>query len=159
MKSLVPLAAALALVVVAPAAASEQHPTLLELENQVMCPVCPGETLAQSNTAAAQQVKRLIEARIAAGDTRSEIKRKLAAEYGPQILAAPPRHGFDLLAWALPLAGILGATGVMALLAWRWSRRREEPEEHVVGPWPQNGRPLDPELDRRLDEELARFDG
>jgi cytochrome c-type biogenesis protein CcmH/NrfF len=86
------------------------------------------------------------------------IKRKLVADYGPQILAAPPRHGFDLLAWVLPLAGILGATGVMALLAWRWSRRREEPE-HLLRPSSLNGRPLDPELERRLDEELARFDG
>jgi cytochrome c-type biogenesis protein CcmH len=159
MKSLVALAAALALVVAAPAAASEQHPTLLELEDQVMCPVCAGETLAQSDSPAAQQVKRNIQKWIAAGDTRSEIKRKLVADYGPQILAAPPRHGFDLLAWALPLAGILGAAGVMALLAWRWSRRHEEPEEHVAGAWSQNGRPLDPELERRLDEELARFDG
>jgi cytochrome c-type biogenesis protein CcmH len=159
MRVLVALASALALVVAAaPAAASEQHPTLLELENQLMCPVCAGETLAQSDTAAAQQVKRNIQTWIDAGYTRSEIKRKLVADYGSQILAAPPRHGFNLLAWALPLAGILGAAGVMALLAWRWSRRREEPE-HIPGPWSLNGRPLDPELERRLDEELARFDG
>jgi cytochrome c-type biogenesis protein CcmH len=158
MRALVALAAALALVVAAPAAASEQHPTLLELENQVMCPVCAGETLAQSNVPAAQQVKRNIQNWIDGGYTRSEIKRKLVADYGTQILAAPPRHGFNLLAWVLPLAGILGATGVMALLAWRWSRRREEPE-HIPGPWSVNGRPLDPELERRLDEELARFDG
>jgi len=147
-----------ALALAAPGLASEQHPTLLELESQVMCPVCAGETLAQSDSPAAQQVKRHVQDWIAAGDTRSEIKRKLVANYGPQILAAPPRHGFDLLAWALPLAGILGASGVIGFLAWRWSRRREEPE-HLPGPWSLNGRPLDPELERRLDEELARFDG
>jgi cytochrome c-type biogenesis protein CcmH len=142
----------------APALAGEQHPTLLELENQVMCPVCAGETLAQSDVPAAQQVKRNIQKWIDAGNTRSEIKRKLVADYGPQILAAPPRHGFDLLAWVLPLAGILGAAGVLGVLAWRWSRRREEPE-HVPGPWSLNGRPLDPEIERKLDDELARFDG
>ena len=158
MRALVAFAAALALVVAAPAAASEQHPTLLELEDQLMCPVCSGETLAQSDSPAARQVKRNIQSLIDGGYTRSEIKRKLVADYGLQILAAPPRHGFDLLAWVLPLAGILGATGVMALLAWRWSRRREEPEP-VPGPVSLNGRPLDPELERRLDEELARFDG
>jgi cytochrome c-type biogenesis protein CcmH len=158
MKLLVALAAVLALVVAAPAFASEQHPTLLELENQIMCPVCAGETLAQSNSPAAQQVKRNIQNWIDGGYTRSEIKRKLVADYGEQILAAPPRHGFNLLAWVLPLAGILGATGVMALLAWRWSRRGEEPEQ-FLRPSSLNGRPLDPELERRLDEELARFDG
>ena len=156
MRFLVAIVAALSFA--APALASQQHPTLLELENQVMCPVCAGETLAQSDVPAAQQVKRNIQKWIDEGNTRSEIKRKLVADYGPQILAAPPRHGFDLLAWVLPLAGILGAAGVLGVLAWRWSRRREEPE-HVPGAWSLNGRPLDPEIERKLDEELARFDG
>jgi cytochrome c-type biogenesis protein CcmH len=150
---LLPVLAA-ALLLAAPAAASEQHPTLNELENQIMCPVCAGETLAQSDSPAAAQVKRYIQGRIAAGDTRSQIKRELVAQYGTRILAAPPRHGFDLLAWVLPLVLILGGAGVMGLLAWRWTRRREEP--HPVES-PQ--RPLDPELDARVDEELWRFDG
>ena len=147
---------AAALLLAAPAAASEQHPTLNELENQIMCPVCAGETLAQSDSPAAAQVKRYIQGRIVAGDTRSQIKRELVAQYGTRILAAPPRHGFDLLAWVLPLAGILCAAGAMGVLAWRWSRRGEE---QVAPTWSQNGRPLDPELEARLDEELARFDG
>jgi cytochrome c-type biogenesis protein CcmH len=146
------------LAVVAPAAASERHPSLAELENQVMCPVCQGETLAQSDSAAAAQVKRFIQARIAAGDTRGEIKRKLVAQYGPQILAAPPRHGWGLLAWVLPLIGILAGAGVLAVLARRWTRKADEPPP-TTAPWALNGRPLDPELERRLDEELARFDG
>ena len=152
---LLPVLAA-ALLLAAPAAASEQHPTLNELENQIMCPVCAGETLAQSDSPAAAQVKRHIQARIAAGDTRSQIKRELVSIYGTRILAAPPRHGFDLLAWLLPLIGILAGAGAIGLLAWRWSRVREEPPAGLVS---LNGRPLDPDLERRLDDELARFDG
>jgi cytochrome c-type biogenesis protein CcmH len=156
MRALVVAVAALALV--APALASEQHPTLLELEGQLMCPVCAGETLAQSDTAAAQQIKTHIQQRIRQGWTRSQIKRELVAEYGTRILAAPPRHGWNLLAWVLPLVGVLGGAGVIGFLAWGWSRRRDEPE-HLPGPQSLNGRPLDPELERKLDEELARFDG
>jgi len=152
------LLVAVALVLAAPAAASEQHPTLAELENEIMCPVCAGETLAQSDSPAAQQVKRFIVRRIDGGDTKSEIKRRLVDEYGTRILAAPPRHGFNLIAWLLPLIGILAAAGVLGLLAWHWSRRREEPEPPAE-PWSLNGHPLDPELERRVDEELARFDG
>jgi cytochrome c-type biogenesis protein CcmH len=151
------LLALLALALAAPALASERHPTLGELEGQLMCPICAGETLAQSDAPAAQRIKAYIQERIAAGDTRSEIKRKLVDQWGKRILAAPPRHGFDLLAWALPLVGLLGGAGVLGLLAWRWTRVREP--EPAPQRWSLNGHPLDPDEERRLDEELARFDG
>jgi cytochrome c-type biogenesis protein CcmH len=137
-----------ALLFVPTARASEQHPTLAELEGEVMCPVC-GTTLDQSNSPAAQQIKRLIVARIAAGDTKSQIKSRLVSEYGQAILAAPEHKGFGLLAWWLPVAGILVAAAVIGAGAWRWSRARErEPDA------PQ----LDPALERRLDDELAHWD-
>jgi cytochrome c-type biogenesis protein CcmH len=137
-----------ALLFVPTARASERHPTLAELEGEVMCPVC-GTTLDQSNSPAAQQIKRLIVARIAAGDTKSEITSRLVSEYGQAILAAPEHKGFGLLAWWLPVAGILVAAAVIGAGAWRWSRARErEPDA------PQ----LDPALERRLDDELAHWD-
>jgi cytochrome c-type biogenesis protein CcmH len=146
-----------ALLLAAPATASEAHPTLGELEDQLMCPICAGETLAQSDSPAAQQIKGYITRRIAAGATRSQIKDELVKEWGQRILAAPPRHGFDLLAWALPLIGVVGGAGIMGLLAWRWTRVREpEPSPQQ---WALNGHPLEPDEERRLDEELARFDG
>jgi cytochrome c-type biogenesis protein CcmH len=137
-----------ALVLVPIADASERQPTLSELEAEVMCPVC-GTTLDQSNAPAALQIKRVIQSRIAAGDTKSEIKERLVAEYGEAILAAPRREGFGLLAWWLPLVGIVAAAAIIGVGAWRWSRGREhEPE----------GPRLDPALERRLDDELARWD-
>src|SRR6476659_4786053 len=92
MRRLAPLVAA-ALLLAPAAAASEQHPTLNELENEVMCPVC-GTTLAQSNSPAAEQIKQFIRTAIARGDTKSEIKTDLVRNYGEAILAAPPKHGF-----------------------------------------------------------------
>jgi cytochrome c-type biogenesis protein CcmH len=147
-----------ALVLAAPAAASERDPTLAELEEQLMCPVCAGETLAQSDSPPAQRIKAYIARRIDDGATRSQIKDELVEEFGTRILAAPPRHGFDLLAWVLPLVGLFGGGAVIGVLAWRWSRTREEPAEPPP-PYALNGRPLEPDLERRLDEELARFDG
>ena len=142
---------ALALALAAPALASERHPSLAELEGEVMCPTCR-TTLDMSNSPIAKQIEQYISARIAAGDTKSEIKRKLVAQFGPAILAEPQKKGFDLIAWVLPIAGILVAAAVLAALAWRWSRGREP-----LAPAPAEP-PLDPELERRLDEELARFD-
>jgi cytochrome c-type biogenesis protein CcmH len=142
--------ALLALLAVPVARASDDHPTLADLEGEVMCPVC-NTTLDQSSSPAARQIEAYISARIAAGDSKSEIKDKLVAEYGQQILAAPPKKGFNLLAWALPIVLLLGGGLVVGLLAWRWSHSREP------GP-PAATTQLSPALERRVDEELARYD-
>jgi cytochrome c-type biogenesis protein CcmH len=144
-----------ALAVVAPAAASEQHPTLPELERELICPTCH-ESLAASSSPIADRMRTFIRARIAAGDTKSEIKTKLVDQFGESVLAAPPKSGFNLLAWVLPLAGIVLAAAIVGALAYRWSRGRKTP---VPAEESANGRyHLDPELERRLDEELARYD-
>jgi hypothetical protein len=53
----------------------------------------------------------------------------------------------------LPLLGLVLGAVVVGALAWRWSRRRgDEPPDDA------EQEPLDPALERRLDDELARFD-
>jgi cytochrome c-type biogenesis protein CcmH len=142
--------AVLMLALAAPALASDQHPTLGELEGEVMCPTCK-TTLDQSTAPIADRIRQFISARIAAGDTKSEIKQQLVDQFGPAVLAEPSKHGFNLLAWVLPFVGIGLAAAVLGVLAWRWTRSRD-PAAAVAAA------PLDPELDRRVDEELARFD-
>jgi len=141
----------LALAFAGSATGSESRPTAAELESELVCPVCE-TTLDTSDAPVARRMKAYIRARIAAGDTKSEIKAQLVDQFGTAVLAVPPRRGFDLVAWALPLAGLgLGVVGVGAL-AWRWSRVRGAPPPGEVGAQ------LDPVLERRLDDELERFD-
>jgi cytochrome c-type biogenesis protein CcmH len=146
-----------AALLLAPAAlASDRHPTLNELENEVMCPVC-NTTLAESNSDAAKAIEREIQDKIRAGWTKSQIKDFLVQQYGESILAAPPKHGFNLLAWVLPLAGIGVAALILGFAAWGWTRGRVEPEPLALQSSNGHG-PIDPELDRRVDEELSRFE-
>jgi cytochrome c-type biogenesis protein CcmH len=142
------LAVALLALVVVPVARADNRPTLADLEGEIMCPVCD-TTLDQSSSPAARQIEAVISARIAAGDSKQEIKDLLVAQYGTKILAAPPKKGFNLLAWLLPIFLLLGGAIVVGLLAWRWSHTRE--------PGPP-GAQLSPALERRVDEELARYD-
>lgn len=129
-----------------------ERPTLAELETEIICPTCR-TTLNQSSSPIADRMRAFIRARIAAGDSKSEIKRRLVAQFGEQVLASPPARGLNLLAWVLPPAGAVLGAAALGVLAWRWSRRRAtRPEEAVAGE-----APLDPELERRLDEELRRF--
>ena len=144
-----------ALLLAGAAAASEERPTLAELEREVVCPSCH-TTLNLSHSPVADRMRAFIRARIAAGDTKSEIKEKLVDEFGEVVLAAPPARGFNVLAWALPLAAAVLGSLLLALLARRWARTRTRT------PLPDaatNGRgAVDRELERRLDEELARFE-
>jgi cytochrome c-type biogenesis protein CcmH len=143
------VALAAVLLSAAPALASERHPTQGELEGEVICPTCH-TTLDQSSSPIALRMKAFIAGRIAAGDTRSEIEDKLIATFGPSVVARPATHGFDLLAWVLPLAAVLGGAVVLGAAAWRWSRARAPAEPAAA--------PLDPNLERQVDEELARFE-
>lgn len=134
----------------APAAlASESRPTLAEIESEVVCPTCH-TTLDQSSSPVALRMRTFIRARIAAGDTKSEIKRRLVEDFGEQVLASPPKRGFNLLAWVLPPVLAVAAAALLAVLAVRWSRRRDAAPVDVPA--------ADPALERRIDDELARLD-
>jgi cytochrome c-type biogenesis protein CcmH len=130
------------------AAVAEAPPRAADLEAELVCPVCK-TTLDQSDAPVAKRMKAYIRTRIAAGDSEQQIKDALVAQFGSGVLAKPPAGGFGLLAWVLPLAVLgLGAV-IVALLVRSWSRRRAPPPDQ----------PLDPALEHRVDEELARFEG
>ena len=141
------LAAVLGAVLAGSAAAAP--PNAADLEAELVCPVCE-TTLDQSNAPVAGRMKTYIRVRIAAGDSEQEIKDALVAEFGPGVIAEPPGGGFGLLAWLLPLGALVGGAVAVGLLIRAWSRRGAQPEPASE---------LDPELERLVDEELARFDG
>ena len=130
-------------------AASAAPPNAADLEAELVCPVCE-TTLDQSNAPVAERMKTFIRVRIAAGDSEQEIKDALVAEFGPGVIAEPPAGGFGLLAWLLPLGALLGGAVAVGLLIRAWSRR--------AVPTDPAGERLDPELERLVDDELARFD-
>jgi cytochrome c-type biogenesis protein CcmH len=144
---------ALFLVLLAAAAPSlgvAAPPRQADLEAEIVCPTCK-TTLDQSSSPIATRMKSYIRARIVAGDSAAEIKHQLVDQFGPAVLAEPPKRGFDLLAWLVPLAALSVGAVAVAALAWTWSRRRDGSAE-------QRATELDADLDRRVDEELARFD-
>jgi cytochrome c-type biogenesis protein CcmH len=124
------LVVGLALVTAAPAVASEQRPTLGELEAEVMCPTC--KTLLEASDApVADRMRVFIRNRIAAGDTKSGIKEKLVTQFGEAVLASPPKHGLNLTIWIAPMATLIGGCLALAWLGQRASRARGDTEDDV----------------------------
>ncbi len=139
--------AALVLSASALGACAKPKTSLAKLEGEVMCPTCH-TTLDQSNSDAAHQIEAFIAVRIARCESEQQIKDELIRNWGTVILAAPPRKGFDLLVWWLPLGGIIVGAVLIGFGAWRWRRARAPDDE----PEP------DAETEQRIDELLARFE-
>ena len=81
-------------------------------------------SLEMSSSPIAERMRVFIRERIAAGDSKEEIKAALVEQFGEGVLAA--EEGFNLLAWLLPLVGLVLAGAVVAVLARRWLAARTD---------------------------------
>ena len=101
-----------------------------ELNRAIMCPVCPGESIDQSQNRLAAQMRAIVAEKLAAGESEAEIKAFFVERYGDSVLLSPPERGFNLLVWIVPVIG-LAAAGLIAALALRRMRRSPRPEEEA----------------------------
>ncbi len=84
---------------------------LYKLNRELMCPICEGLTLEQSQSKVAIDMREEIKKMVIKGMTDQEIKDYYVAQYGVIILADPPASGFNLLMWIIPIIfGLFGIT-------------------------------------------------
>ena len=93
-----------------------------QLNRAIMCPVCPGESIDQSQNPLAAQMRNIVSEKLEQGWSESQIKSFFVERYGDSVLLEPRRSGFSLIAWLLPPIGVAGA-GVAVVLALRIMRR------------------------------------
>lgn len=118
---------ALCLVWPAPAAAQSSEADVRRVASQLRCVVCDHQSVAESNAELATQMRAVIREQQAAGRTDREIIQFFVERYGDTILYAPPRRGFSLLAWWVPVIVLLvGAAGAVGF--WR-QRQRSQPAQ------------------------------
>lgn len=118
------------------------------LEGQLRCPVCRSQSIRQSRSFMAEDMKRRIRILVAEGRTDEEIRAFFVARYGPWILLEPPRRGFHLTAWILPAAAVLVGAASLVLAGRRWARASAARES--VEPPPES--PYLAQLERELEE-------
>lgn len=101
------------------------------IDKSLMCPVCPSETIDQSQVEIARQMRVMVREKLAQGESRNEILQFFVDRYGPGILAEPPRSGFNLLVWVLPPIALLLGSGILAMTvrAMRRGHQRYAEEE------------------------------
>jgi cytochrome c-type biogenesis protein CcmH len=138
-----------------------------EVARELWCPLCSGVRLDGCELKACDQMKDEIAIKLAEGEDTQSIKNYFVNQYGPQVLGEPPREGFNLLAWILPMAVLLGG-GVFLFTRGRQMIQgsRESALETPGAPVASSptasstgaGESPEDRYARRLDEELARYD-
>ncbi len=85
------------------------------LADSYACPVCSGESVAESNAAVAATIRQFISDEVTAGSGDAAIRDRLIATYGVEVLLNPPAEGITTLVWILPvMLVVLGSVGIAA---------------------------------------------
>jgi cytochrome c-type biogenesis protein CcmH len=91
------------------------------LDNELACPVCVGESVADSNAPESRAIRVDIVKRIRAGQRDSEIRDAYVGIYGEHILLTPSNGGIGIVAWGIPIVAlVLGGAGI-GFAVRRWS--------------------------------------
>lgn len=85
-----------------------------EIGRQLRCLVCQGEDIDSSNAELARDLRLLVRARIAAGDTDAAVIDFVRDRYGDYVLMTPPVQGNTWLLWSMPAVVFLGGVAALA---------------------------------------------
>ena len=125
--------------------------TARELYALIMCPICSGQTIGQSNTETSAQMRGLVLKKLRQGETKEEVLQYFASKYGERVLAEPTKGGFNRMLWLLPFVIVVVAVAVISLLMRRWSTRASMETE------PRFDENQQSEYLTRLEKELKEF--
>lgn len=142
----------LALVFLPVTPAMADSPTVSSIAKQLVCPW--NMVLADcTNPDHRGPMLTLIEQKLAQGQSGEQIIQFFVAQYGEQVLASPPKRGFNLVAWVLPFVAILAGGGIIyiALKKWVW-QGQQSPTMATT-----EAGEKDEEYRQRLERELAEF--
>ena len=146
-----------AVVVLAVGTERHGHPSLqtqtMHIAGMVRCPVCEGQSAAESQAPASVQIRDQIRQELSAGEPQSQILSGLVAAYGPGILEKPEARGVGLVLWVLPVLAVVAAIAGLALAFARW---RPRPAPEVT---PADRMRVDEALLRETQVKPARDDG
>ena len=91
-----------------------------DVASQLKCPVCQGESVADSPSTISQQMRAVIRQQLQQGQSQQQIIQYFVSRYGNSILWSPPKQGFTMLAWIIPIAILLGGALLLVLVLRGW---------------------------------------
>lgn len=73
----------------------------------IKCPICSGESLSESQSQLAYDMRKIIRKKISDGATNKEIISELKSSYGDSIIITPPVKSSTYILWCIPLITLL----------------------------------------------------
>lgn len=132
-------------------AAAESEGWSYDLAHQLMSPYCPGRTLAECPSEKADTLRMWLHVQEASGRSEEDVTAELVERFGDRVLSAPRPEGFGLTAYVLPVVAFV----VGGLLVWLFLRKQTREAAAAPRAAALPGGPVDPELERMVDEELS----
>ena len=84
-----------------------------QLSEQLMCPVCDGQSIDQSSAAISEDMKSVIWQQLEDGQSNEQIRQYFVQRYGEAVLAAPTGDGLNIAAWVTPVVvAVIGLAAV-----------------------------------------------
>ncbi|MGB1655671.1 MAG: cytochrome c-type biogenesis protein [Acidimicrobiales bacterium] len=90
------------------------------LAKDFACPVCQGQSVAESDVVVARNIRREIRVWVDEGRSDGFIREQLVADFGEDIDYTPSSDGITALVWILPVVAGSVAAGGLALVFRRW---------------------------------------
>jgi len=95
-----------------------------EVAKKLSCPTCTGINVADCPTETCAQWRAKIGEMLAEGNSEQEILDYFSARYGDHVLQVPPKRGFFVLVWILPVIAIIAGLVWLVYLMRGWSQQR-----------------------------------
>ena len=93
------------------------------LASELRCPVCQGNSIQDSPSELAQQMRDLIRDQLRSGKSPDEVRAYFVDKYGEWILLSPKATGVNLVVYLVPFVAVL----IGGLIVWRTLRRWTSP--------------------------------
>jgi cytochrome c-type biogenesis protein CcmH/NrfF len=111
----------------------------------------PGGTFTGPCDTAKGMLKE-VDAHIGRGETDEQIIQAFVKEYGTIVYMEPPKSGFGLVAWLMPIAYTVLGLGLVVFFVRKWSRRTPV----VIGHVPSGGPKISTEVMERARAQANR---
>ncbi|MFI5097208.1 MAG: cytochrome c-type biogenesis protein CcmH [Candidatus Acidiferrales bacterium] len=140
-------------------AQQQQSDRVKAIGGKFLCMCGCNQVLTQCNhvgcTMSAAMLKNLGEW-VNRGDSEATITQAFVQQFGTTVYAEPPKSGFSMIAWAMPIVYfVVGAVLVLFVIS-RWRKRPQAAGVDAAAPVTASGAKISPEAMERARAQAAR---